>query len=155
MNVELSLAASEETNSSDQTCSVGPALGHERTRPEPARFRKVQDSRGHPIRGLWQRNTRFYAQLRVPGKKSVTKVCLLDSSGAPARTPVEARIALHNLLQKRREHSLPALRRSPTLPEYAARYIQRTQGTKSPLTIAKEAGALANWKAKFGFMPLV
>ena len=46
-----------------------------------ARFEKVTDSRGNPIRRLWRRNQRFYAQIRVPGKRSSVKVPLVTAAG--------------------------------------------------------------------------
>ena len=66
-------------------------------------FSKVTDSRGRPVRGLWQRNGRFYAQLRVPGKKSPIKVPLLDPDGKPLQTVRHAREAHDTLLRQRRE----------------------------------------------------
>lgn len=117
-----------------------------------AKFYKVVDSRGDPIRGLWRRNQRFYACLRVPGKPNATKVCLVDENGLPWRTLAEARAALHDLLGKRRNHSLPAQRRTPTLTEWVESYISwlRRAQTKSPLTITKETGALSLWSARLG-----
>src|SRR5687768_8542484 len=117
-----------------------------------APFRKVTDSRGKAIRGLWQRNGRFYAQLRVPGKRNAAKVPLVDSTGSPLRTVTQARAALHDVLSKRRTNSLPTLGSTPALNESIETYIswvRRTQ-TKSPLTIAKEAGALALWAERLG-----
>src|SRR5688572_11542938 len=95
MNAEMSVVALETT-------SATIPLKIFNDKPAAPAFRKVRDSRGRPIRGLWQRNDRFYAQFRVPGKKSSTKVCLKDHLGAPVKTVAEARAALHELLSKRR-----------------------------------------------------
>lgn len=119
-------------------------------------FMKVVDSRGHRIRRLWQRNNRFYAQLSVPGKRRSTKIPLVDASGAPVRTVPEARDALHELLKQRRTNTLPILTRTPALEQWVQRYIDwlRRSGAKSPLTIAKEAAALANWVKRYGAVRL-
>src|SRR5437868_6247205 len=107
------------------------------------RFRKVADSRGDAIRGLWQRNGRFYAQLRSPGKHNA----LVDADGVPLRSVAQARAALENLRAKRRTNSLPPLTRTPPLSNQIDRYVRwlRSTQTKHSLTIAKESGALAKW----------
>jgi integrase len=119
-------------------------------------FQKVKDSRGHAIRGLWRRNRRFYAQLRVPGKKAATKIPLLDSRGIPLATIVLAREALNTLFKQRRENNLPLLSRTPTLSERAKTYIDwlTNTGAKNPLTIAKEKGTLSLWTQRLGTVRL-
>lgn len=119
-----------------------------------APFQTVIDSRGNRIRGLWQRNGRFYAQLRIPGKRNAAKVSLVDPTGVPLRTVAQARAALHDLLAKRRTNSLSCLHRTPTLGRHIEGYVgwlRRTEA-KSPLTVAKESGALAMWAERFGFI---
>ena len=56
-----------------------------------ATFAKVLDGRKQPIRGLWVRNGRYYAQLTIEdsktGNKSVRRVPLLDKEpGAVQKT---------------------------------------------------------------------
>lgn len=46
-----------------------------------AHFTGVCDSRNRKIRGLWQRNGRYYAQFRVPGEKSPRRVPLTKNEG--------------------------------------------------------------------------
>jgi hypothetical protein len=50
-------------------------------------FLKVRDGRKQPVRRLWQRGTRFYAQLGVEvfrtGQKRVRPVPLANSDGDP------------------------------------------------------------------------
>jgi integrase len=48
------------------------------------------------------------------------------------------------------------LNRTPTLGQYVDNYLSwlRRAQTKSPLTIAKEAGSLAKWSERFGFIRL-
>jgi hypothetical protein len=50
-----------------------------------AMFSKVLDGRKQPVRGLWERNGRYYAQLTVEnpisGEKKVRRVPLADKDG--------------------------------------------------------------------------
>ena len=85
---------------------------------------KVLDARKHPIRGLWRRGQRFYAQLRFPGESCARKVPL-DYEGRPARTAAEAmkardRIALARLDGK----SMTARGRKPMLEDAIADYVE-------------------------------
>ena len=60
------------------------------------RFEKVCDGKGQPIRGLWKRGSRYYAQItltRPDGSKKETKLTL------EATNLSEARLALRKLLQ--------------------------------------------------------
>ncbi len=57
-------------------------------------FAKVLDGRKQPVRGLWQRGARFYAQLSVEdfsiGEKRVRRVPLVSSEGNPVETVAQA-----------------------------------------------------------------
>jgi hypothetical protein len=48
-------------------------------------FAKVLDGRKQPIRGLWERNGRFYAQLKIEnsltGEKKTRRIPLVDKDG--------------------------------------------------------------------------
>lgn len=125
-------------------------------KPERVPYRKVLDARRTPIRGLWQRKERFYAQIRVPGKRSAARIVLHDPFGLPVRTIAQAQVALQELRAKRRNDSLPVFGRSLTLGESIEKYVAwlRRAGTKSPLTIAKEAGTLTKWNECLGFLRL-
>jgi hypothetical protein len=69
-------------------------------------YRKVQDGRKQPIRGLWERNGRFYARLKVEnpltGKQQVRRELLKGKDGEPASTVAQARAALDLLIQMAR-----------------------------------------------------
>lgn len=112
-----------------------------------AKYTRAYDDRKRPIRGLWVRNGRFYAQLTVAdalsGKKSVRRVPLTCDTVAGARKEME------KLRVKRDENSLPVLKRTPKFVTYADDYIsylEQVKDAKRPSTIAKEKSALAQWK---------
>ena len=143
-------------NMSVLTPSAELAISPKIPRPKEYRFVKATDSRGNPIRGLWQRGERYYAQLRVPGKEGAVRVPLVDDAGAPLRTVAQSRAALHELQKQRRENRLPVLKRTPTLGEWIETYLAwlRTTNAKDPATITKEAGHLKNWSEKLGTIRL-
>src|SRR2546427_6560671 len=79
-----------------------------------AKFISVRDSRNRRVRGLYQRNGRYYAQLWIDrgyGKKSARRFPLLTSENLPARTLQEAKEALEVKRHERREDALPLLGR--------------------------------------------
>jgi integrase len=115
-------------------------------------FQKVLDSRNHPIRGLWQRNKRFYARITVEnpndGKKEVRRVPLEN-----AQTVAEARKALNRLLTQRENNDLPSLQRSPKFEEYAQTYLDHLAivvDAKRPATVQKERYTLRLWREHLG-----
>lgn len=85
---------------------------------------KVRDSRKHPIRGLWRRGQRFYAQLRFPGESCARKVPL-DYEGRPARTVAEA-IAARDRIKVARLDGKPMTTRGrkPMLKDAIAEYVE-------------------------------
>jgi len=120
-------------------------------------FAKVLDGRKQPVRGLWQRGARFYAQLSVEdfstGEKRVRRVPLVNSEGNPVETVAQAIAELNRLRTQRSDDTLPKLGRTPTFADYADAYlagIKTGQGTKKPGTIAKEESTLALWKNHLG-----
>jgi len=93
-----------------------------------ATFSKVHDGRKRPVRGLWKRNDRFYAQLAITdaatGKKSIRRVPLVDKeTSLPVTTVPQAIAALERLKVKRTDGDLPVLRRCPKFNEYARGYL--------------------------------
>src|SRR5436309_15423129 len=78
-------------------------------------FAKVVDGRKHPIRGLGQRNERYYAQLTVfdpvTGKNKVQRICLVDKEGEPVKSRADAVAGMESLRTKRRDTGLEAQRR--------------------------------------------
>jgi integrase len=126
-----------------------------------ATFAKVFDGRKQPIRSLWVRNGRYYAQLKiensVTGLKKIRRVPLRQPDGQPVRTVAEAVAELKRLETRRTDNQLPVLARTPKFGDYAARYlafISSGQGTKKPGTIQKERGLLARWADAIGQLRL-
>lgn len=119
---------------------------------EEARYQKVFDGRKQPIRGLWQRNDRFYARITVEddstGRKAVRRVSL-----ANVDTVSQAQAALRHLLTKRDNNALPVLKQTPKLSDYVREYFayyRAVKDAKRPATLAKEEGALRLWTAHLG-----
>jgi len=126
-----------------------------------ATFSKVLDGRKQPIRGLWERNGRFYAQLTVEnaisGEKKVRRVPLKDKEAKPVETVSQALSEMKRLQIKRTDNDLPVLTRTPKFADYATRYldfISSGQGTKKQGTIQKERTTLAQWTEQIGSLRL-
>lgn len=126
------------------------------TAPSPskkAQFSRVLDRRKQPIRGLWQRNGRFYAQLALldeNGVKVVRKKPLV------ATTVPEAITAMLVLKQSRDTGRIQAPRRS-SMPfnELADLYATQILPGKRPGTIATELSFIKQWKAFLGETPTI
>jgi integrase len=115
-------------------------------------FSKVLDGRKQPVRGLWERNGRFYAQLTVEnpitGVKKVRRVPLVDKDGVPAATAAQAIGELKRLQTKRADNDPGPVGRTPKFADYAARYldfISCGQGAKKQGTVDKERSVLGLW----------
>jgi integrase len=119
------------------------------------KWTKVLDSRSRPIRGLLERNGRYYAQMRYPGERSPRKVPLMDDQGQPVRTPPQAVAALAVLKVARSRGKRPTTH-SPAFDEYADHYLEyaRLTGTKVPGTLAREKCSLGHLKKFFGCVRL-
>lgn len=105
-----------------------------------AQFRKCKDRRGVPVRGLWERNGRYYAQINIKGKQ--TKIPLHCQSVAQASD---------KLLQMRREVKTGRYEVAvdvPTLGKYVMHYMENTH--KSPKTMQGEEYFLEDWKTYLG-----
>lgn len=128
-----------------------------RQQSHPAKFAKVLDGRKQPIRALWVRNGRFYAQLKIEnpitGLKKTRRVPLNDTDGEPVQTASQAVSELKRLQTQRSDNLLPVLERTPKFSDYVLRYlafISSGQGTKKPGTIQKEKAILARWTDYLG-----
>jgi integrase len=128
-----------------------------------ARFTKVFDGRKQPIRGLWQRNGRFYAQLKFEdantGAKKTRRVPLLDKDGDAVQSAADAKAALEKMRTQRADNTLPILSRTPTFAQFVDRYIDHikagtTEKMKRDATIAKEQAALKRWAEHLGGLRL-
>lgn len=127
-----------------------------------AQFARVFDGRKRPVRGLWRRNDRFYAQLTVTdpstGRKKVQRVPLLNKEGDPLDTVSQAVAAMEALRTKRRETGLEVQnRRAPKFADYAAIYldaISAGEGAKKSRVIVGEKAILGQWSRHLGDMRL-
>ena len=111
-------------------------------------FAAVLDSRKRKIPGLWQRNGRFYAQLRVD---------LGDGTTAPRRLALdaanldEAKAELERKRTERRDNELPQRGQQPRFEEFAKEYLaspilaQKKEGTQQ-----NERQAIARWVTHLG-----
>lgn len=118
-------------------------------------FAKVLDGRKQPIRGLWLRGERFYAQLTVEnpvdGTKSVKRIPL------EAVTQAQAVAAMESLKVKRAANDLPTIRRTPKFADFVVTYLEALragEGRQKASTIEKTEGALANWVTHIGQLRL-
>lgn len=135
--------------------------GVARQRSHGGNFSKVLDGRKQPIRALWVRNGRYYAQLKIEnaitGLKKTRRVPLNGPDGQPVQTAAQAVTELKRLQTQRTDNALPVLERTPKFSVYAARYlafISSGQGTKKPSTIEKEKFLLARWTDYLGQLRL-
>jgi integrase len=115
-------------------------------------YHKVVDGRKRPIRGLWQRGSRFYARIAVEdfntGRKAVRRVPL-----EVAQTVAQAQAALRLLQTQREENTLPVLKRTPKFSECVKQYLdyyQIVKDAKRPKTLQTERGHLNAWVKHMG-----
>ena len=134
---------------------------HVKVHSHAASFAKVLDARKHPIRALWERNGRYYAQLKienpVTGIKKTRRVPLNDKDGHAVQSVAQAVAELKRLQTQRADNDLPVIGRTPKLSDYVAHYlafISSGQGTKKPGTIQKEKAILARWVDDLGQLRL-
>ena len=116
-----------------------------------AKYTRAYDDRKRPVRGLWIRGEKFYAQLSITdtttGEKKVKRVPL------SATTTGAAKKEMDKLKLKREENALPVLGRTPKFSEYADSYFahfELLKGAKRGSTIEKEKGIIELWKAHLG-----
>jgi hypothetical protein len=116
-----------------------------------ATYSKVMDKRKRPIRGLWERNGRYYAQLtvedQVTGIKQVKRAPMEGVS-----TDAQAIAKLQELLTQRRKGSLPILKRTPLFADYAKQYFdyyEKVKDAKRESTITRKKSSstigLSTW----------
>ncbi len=121
-----------------------------------ATYQRVHDERKRPIRGLWVRNGRYYAQLTLEdehtGEKKVRRVPLEE-----ACTPAQAKEKLEDLRVGRRKGKLPVLKRTPKFAEFADTYLkfyEDAKDAKRASTLETEGYAINQWKEHLGHMRL-
>ena len=110
------------------------------------------DKRKRPIRGLWERNGRYYAQLtvedQVTGFKQVRRVPL-EGVG----TDAQAVAKLQELLTQRRKGALPVLKRTPKFADYAQQYFdyyKAVKDAKRESTLYTERIIINHWIEHLG-----
>src|ERR1035441_5255016 len=121
-------------------------------------FAKVLDGRKQPIRGLWVRNGRYYAQLTFEdgntGQKKTRRVPLINPDTKQAvTTTAQALDEMNRLKVKRSESDLPVLHRTPKFKDFVKMYldfIKAGEGMKKAATIAKEEYTLNGWIEHLG-----
>ena len=100
--------------------SGNPSIKSRRHRT--ARYQKVCDARKHPVRGLWIRNDRYYAQITVEesetGLKTVKRVPLEG-----ANTDAQAIEKFEDLKADRRKGAVTIFKLTPKFTEYADEYL--------------------------------
>src|SRR4030095_4513149 len=105
--------------------STNGAGGHQRH--SATTFAKVLDGRKQPIRGLWIRGARYYAQLTVEdhttGAKQVRRVPLVDKDGQPAGTTAQAVAIMERLKVHRADNDMPTVHRCPKFADYVETYV--------------------------------
>jgi integrase len=143
------------TEAATRSSTNSPVVGRQQS--HAANFAKVLDGRKQPIRALWVRNGRFYAQLKIEnpitGFKKTRRVPLNDTDGEPVQTAAQAVAELKRLQTQRSDNLLPVLERTPKFADYVLRYldfISSGQGTKKAGTIQKEKAILARWTDYLG-----
>jgi integrase len=121
-----------------------------------ATYTKVCDKRKRPIRGLWERNGRFYAQIAieepVTGLKRVKRIPL-EGAG----TEAQAVAKFQELLTQRRKGALPVLKRTPKFSDYADQYFayyEQVKDAKRDSTLYTEKIIIGHWKEHLGHVRL-
>lgn len=87
-----------------------------------AKFVKVTDGRGKPIEGMWSRNGKFYAQLRL--RDPETGITKPTRKRLEAATVTEAKKALRDLLQSRDTGTAPTAK-VPVLFDYMRDWLKQ------------------------------
>jgi len=111
-------------------------------------FKKVKDARGHAVRGLWRRGTRYYAQLRVTDGTGATRSVRVPLE---ATTPAEAVAELEAKRVERRKGELVVVTHSPKLADAVTSYKASAEfAAKRHGTRVTEGAYLDKWVARLG-----
>jgi integrase len=124
-------------------------------------YSKVFDQRKRRVRGLWERNGTFYAQLTVldeaTGKKIVRRIRLEDADDKPVSTVAEAVKVMSKLKVKREDNTLSlSPKRTPSFAEYAQQYLTHCEALKNKTkgTIHRERSCINNLNPVIGELRL-
>lgn len=133
--------------------SVHIVRSHQHRRSQ---YQKALDDRKRPLRGLWVRNGRFYAQLTLEdprtGQKRVRRVPLENVT-----TAAQAKSAMDEMLVRRRKGQTIVQRRAPTFAAFAADYLkfyEQAKDLKRASTMETEGYAIDRLKEHFGALHL-
>jgi integrase len=119
-------------------------------------YHKVYDERKRPLRGLWLRNGRYYAQLTLEdmesGLKRVRRVPLEGVTSA-----AQARDKLEEFKVGRRRANLSVLKRAPQFQDFVEEYFRfytDAKDAKRASTMKTERYAINQWKRHLGHLRL-
>jgi integrase len=107
-------------------------------------FVHVRDTNRKPIRGLWQRGSRYYLQLREPGARSARRIPL------DATNLTEAKQAAEGKRREAKEGQLPNRGRKPTFAEIADACLGVAATKNKTRTVREDGYRLKRWKAALG-----
>jgi len=131
-------------------------VGNSRQHNSTGSYTKVLDKRKHAIRGLWQRNGRYYAQMTVEdGVSGVKRVKRVPLEGAT--TDAQAVAKYQELLVQRSKGALPTLNRTPKFEDYARQYFEyysQVKDAKRASTLYTERIAVNHWIEHLGHVRL-
>jgi integrase len=121
-----------------------------------ATYSKVMDKRKRTIRGLWERNGRYYAQLAVEDQiTGIKRVKRVSMEGVT--TDAQAVAKLQELLTQRRKGVLPVLKRTPLFADYAKQYFayyEQVKDAKRKSTLYTENIIINHWIKHLGHVRL-
>ena len=141
------------SNSHDNPVQIVTQRQHER-----GQYAKVFDQRKRRVRGLWERNGSYYAQMTLAdegtGRKAVRRVRLEDADGKPVQTVAEAIKRMNALKVKREEKGLALTpKRAPTFNNYADHYFEyfeQVKDAKRASTLYTERICVKHWREHLG-----
>jgi integrase len=111
-------------------------------------FQAVFDSRKRKVPGLWMRNGRYYAQLRIDlgnGRTAPRRIALV------AENLDQAKAALEKTRTEKRAGTLPKPGHRPKFDDFAAEYLDSaTLAQKKTGTQENERQAIGRWIAHLG-----
>ncbi|MEI6391408.1 MAG: integrase [Verrucomicrobiota bacterium] len=139
------------SQSNPQVALPDSSIVHIRGQRE-AHYQRVYDERKRPIRSLWVRNGRYYAQMTLEdehtGQKQVRRVPLEG-----ATTSAQARQKIEELRVERRTGKLLILKQTPKFSDFADAYIEfykQAKDAKRASTLETEQYAINQWKTHLG-----
>ena len=123
------------------TINTANTVSNTRQHIPTATYKKVLDKRKRAIRGLWERNGRYYARISVEDAVTGVKCVLLEG----ATTDAQAVAKLQELLVQRAKGTLSVLNRTPKFADYAEEYFKyydQVKDAKRKSTLATERIAI-------------